>query len=80
MLTRCLTAATINGIGNLASIYGAYIWPSSTAPQYVPGNAGEPLFSLSRHFGTMNASRRCAFLNSIKRLPLSYLVWWRRPW
>lgn len=37
---KAISQATVNGVGNLASIYGAYIWPSSSAPQYTPGNAG----------------------------------------
>lgn len=26
-------------IGNTATIYGSYMYPSSTAPQYIPGGA-----------------------------------------
>lgn len=36
---RAVAIGLINGIANLASIYGSYIWPAYTAPQYIPGFA-----------------------------------------
>ncbi|KAL8287058.1 hypothetical protein RQP46_004064 [Phenoliferia psychrophenolica] len=31
---RAISIALVNGFGNLASIYGSYIWPANTAPLY----------------------------------------------
>ena len=36
---RGISIAIINGLGNLASVYGSFIWPSKDAPQYVMGFA-----------------------------------------
>jgi MFS family permease len=36
---RGVCIAIINGVGNLASIYGSFFWPSNTAPQYTMGFA-----------------------------------------
>jgi hypothetical protein len=44
----------ISGLANLSSVYGSYIWPSSSAPEYIPGfvtttmlQVGSFLFALS---------------------------------
>jgi predicted MFS family arabinose efflux permease len=34
---RAVCIALINGVGNLASIYGSFFWPSNTAPKYTMG-------------------------------------------
>lgn len=34
---RAVVIALINGLSNVSSIYGSYIWPSSSAPEYIPG-------------------------------------------
>jgi len=34
---RAISQAIVNMIANLSSIYGAFLWPSNTAPQYVEG-------------------------------------------
>lgn len=41
---RAVAIAFINAVGNLASIYGSYIWPTYSAPQYVPGFAATCAF------------------------------------
>jgi hypothetical protein len=42
---KSISQALINGVGNTASIYGAYIWPSTSGPQYRPGNAATAAFT-----------------------------------
>ena len=34
---RAIALAVVNAMGNLAQIYGAYLFPSSDSPQYVMG-------------------------------------------
>ncbi|WWD16921.1 hypothetical protein CI109_101353 [Kwoniella shandongensis] len=34
---RAISIALINGVGNLASVYGSFFWPAKDAPQYVKG-------------------------------------------
>ena len=34
---RAVSIAIVNGIGNVASVYGSYIWPSKSAPRYKVG-------------------------------------------
>ncbi|KAI9634398.1 major facilitator superfamily transporter [Dioszegia hungarica] len=34
---RAISIALINGFGNLASVYGSFLWPSSDAPTYKTG-------------------------------------------
>ena len=34
---RAVSIGIVNALANLASVYGSYIWPASTAPEYVPG-------------------------------------------
>lgn len=36
---RGVSIALINGLGNLASVYGSWFWPSDTAPKYIMGFA-----------------------------------------
>jgi MFS family permease len=35
--TRAISLAFVNAMGNLASIYGAYLFPSNEAPKYLMG-------------------------------------------
>ncbi|KAF2634707.1 hypothetical protein P280DRAFT_538295, partial [Massarina eburnea CBS 473.64] len=35
--TRAISLAIVNGIGNLAQIYGSYLFPAEDAPQYLKG-------------------------------------------
>jgi hypothetical protein len=35
--TRAISLALVNAMGNLASIYGAYLFPSTDAPKYIMG-------------------------------------------
>lgn len=39
LVKRSAAIATANMIGNTASIYGSYMWPSSSGPRYVPGGS-----------------------------------------
>lgn len=41
---RAVVIAIVNGVGNLASVYGSFFWPKSNAPKYVMG------FSLTTAF------------------------------
>ncbi|WRT65242.1 uncharacterized protein IL334_002185 [Kwoniella shivajii] len=34
---RAISIALINGVGNLASVYGSFFWPAKDAPRYVKG-------------------------------------------
>ncbi|ETN44778.1 uncharacterized protein HMPREF1541_09653 [Cyphellophora europaea CBS 101466] len=36
---RAVSVPVINGFGNLASVYGSFIWPSQDAPRYIVGFA-----------------------------------------
>ena len=35
--TRAVSLAFVNAMGNLAQIYGAYLFPSEDAPRYIMG-------------------------------------------
>jgi hypothetical protein len=35
--TRAISLAFVNAMGNLAQIYGAYLFPSTEAPKYIMG-------------------------------------------
>lgn len=39
LVKRSATIAICNMIGNTASIYGSYMYPSSDGPQYIPGGS-----------------------------------------
>ncbi|THH19142.1 hypothetical protein EW146_g1970 [Bondarzewia mesenterica] len=43
---RAIAIALVNGLGNSASIYGSFLWPSSTGPRYVQGFATTCAFVL----------------------------------
>lgn len=46
LVKRSATIAICNMIGNTASIYGSYMYPSSAAPQYVPGGSANAVISV----------------------------------
>ena len=35
--TRAISLAFVNGMGNLAQIYGSYLFPAEDAPKYLKG-------------------------------------------
>ena len=37
LVKRSAAIAIANMLGNTASIYGSYMWPSSSGPRYIPG-------------------------------------------
>ena len=39
MVKRSAVIAITNMVGNTATIYGSYMYPSSTGPQFVPGGS-----------------------------------------
>lgn len=39
LVKRSAAIATANMIGNTASIYGSYMWPSSSGPRYIAGGS-----------------------------------------
>ncbi|KAF9039615.1 MFS general substrate transporter [Hymenopellis radicata] len=43
---RAVAIALVNGLGNSASIYGTFLWPSTTGPRYVQGFATTTAFVL----------------------------------
>ncbi|KAM7213837.1 phthalate transporter [Rhypophila decipiens] len=46
MVKRSAALAIANMVGNTASIYGSYMYPSSTAPQYIPGGSTNAVICL----------------------------------
>jgi len=34
---RAIQIGLLNGLANLSSTYGSYVWPASSAPRYIPG-------------------------------------------
>ncbi|KAK7041458.1 hypothetical protein VNI00_009324 [Paramarasmius palmivorus] len=43
---RAVAIAFVNGLGNSASIYGSFLWPTKTGPRYVQGFATTTAFVL----------------------------------
>ncbi|KAH8827214.1 major facilitator superfamily domain-containing protein [Flagelloscypha sp. PMI_526] len=41
---RAVAIALVNGLGNSASIYGSFLWPSKTGPRYIQGFAVTTVF------------------------------------
>lgn len=39
LVKRSVVISLCNCIGNLASVYGSYMYPSKDAPRYIPGGA-----------------------------------------
>ncbi|KAL3456997.1 major facilitator superfamily domain-containing protein [Aspergillus heterothallicus] len=46
LVKRSAAIATANMIGNTASIYGSYMWPSSSGPRYIPGGSATAAVAL----------------------------------
>lgn len=46
MVKRSAAIAIANMIGNTASIYGAYMYPSSASPRYMPGGSADTVICL----------------------------------
>ncbi|WYZ45308.1 hypothetical protein EsH8_VIII_000624 [Colletotrichum jinshuiense] len=46
LVKRSACIAIANMIGNTATIYGSYLYPSSTGPQYVPGGSANAVICL----------------------------------
>lgn len=41
-----VTLTARSGLANLSSVYGSYIWPKATAPNYVPGFVATTVFQV----------------------------------
>ena len=41
---RAVSIALVNALGNMASIYGVFLWPKSDAPRYIPGFSATTVF------------------------------------
>lgn len=46
LVKRSAAIAVTNMIGNTASIYGSYMWPSSSGPRYIPGGSATAAIAL----------------------------------
>ncbi|KAI9158066.1 transporter [Paramyrothecium foliicola] len=46
LVKRSASIAIANMIGNTATIYGSYMYPSSTGPQYIPGGSANAVICL----------------------------------
>lgn len=46
MVKRSAAIAIANMLGNTASIYGSYMYPSSAAPRYLPGGSADAAICL----------------------------------
>lgn len=46
LVKRSVAIAIANMIGNTASIYGSYMYPSSTSPRYIPGGTANTVVCL----------------------------------
>lgn len=46
LVKRSAAIAICNMIGNTATIYGSYMYPSSTGPQYIPGGTTNAIVCL----------------------------------
>jgi hypothetical protein len=47
LVKRSAAIAVANMIGNTASIYGSYMWPSSSGPKYIPGGSATAAIAFS---------------------------------
>lgn len=45
-MKRSASIAIANMIGNTASIYGSYMYPSSASPRYIPGGTANAIICL----------------------------------
>lgn len=46
LIKRSAAIAIANMLGNTASIYGSYMWPSSSGPRYIPGGSATAAVAL----------------------------------
>lgn len=46
LVKRSAAIAIANMLGNTASIYGSYMWPDSSGPQYIPGGSATAAIAL----------------------------------
>jgi hypothetical protein len=46
LVKRSAAIAIANMLGNTASIYGSYMWPSSSGPRYIPGGGATAAIAL----------------------------------
>jgi hypothetical protein len=46
LVKRSAAIAICNMIGNTATIYGSYLYPASTGPQYIPGGTTNAIVCL----------------------------------
>ncbi|KAJ5459536.1 uncharacterized protein N7458_001088 [Penicillium daleae] len=46
LVKRSAAIALANMLGNTASIYGSYMWPSSSGPRYIPGGSATAAIAL----------------------------------
>ncbi|OOQ84551.1 allantoate permease [Penicillium brasilianum] len=46
LVKRSAAIAIANMLGNTASIYGSYMWPSSSGPRYIPGGSATAVIAL----------------------------------
>jgi hypothetical protein len=66
--TRAISLALINGMGNLAQIYGSYLFPSEDAPKYLKGfgtYAGLLAFGAGIYATAFFLIRRCPFKSKL---------------
>jgi hypothetical protein len=64
--TRAISLAVINGMGNLAQIYGSYLFPDKDAPKYLTGfgtYAGLLAFGAAVYTGAWVLFRRSPFVS-----------------
>lgn len=66
--TRAICLAIVNALGNLASIYGAYLYPSTDAPKYIMG------FSVVSGMGAFGAVIYILLHVFVRRYPVSRKV------
>ena len=60
---RAVTYAMVNMIGNLSNIYGAYFFPSSSSPQYIPGGVALSSFAFSGVIAAASFAMYLRYLN-----------------
>lgn len=65
-MKRSASIAIANMIGNTASIYGSYMYPSSASPRYIPGGTANTIICLL--VAVMAAVLRWVHLRENKKL------------
>jgi hypothetical protein len=61
---RAVSYAMVNMIGNLSNIYGAYFFPSSSSPQFIPGGIALSSFAFC---GTIAAASFALYLRHLNK-------------